>query len=86
MKLFLLAALVFSLNAYSNNVGIKVDSVEPGSTYAQWTLQKGDVIQKINNKELVSLNDLMTHMGTPSSVKSITVLRNKKEVEIKLSK
>ena len=84
MKLILLAALLFSLSAYSNT-GIKVESVEPGSAYSQWTLQKGDVIQKINHKEVASLNDLMEHMGNPSSIKNLTVLRNNKEVEVKLS-
>lgn len=86
MKFILLVTLLFSLNAFSSTNGFKVDSVEPGSAYSQWTLQKGDVIQKINHKEVTSLNDLMAHMGNPSSVKNLTVLRNNKEVEVTISK
>ncbi len=84
MKKVLLAALLFSLNAYSIDSGFKIASVEPGSTYSQWKLQNGDVIQKINNKEISSLNDLMTYMSNPTTVKNIKVLRNNKEIDFKL--
>ncbi|MFZ4712203.1 MAG: PDZ domain-containing protein [Bacteriovoracaceae bacterium] len=86
MKLILLATLLFSLNAFSATTGINVESVEPGSAYAQWTLQKGDIIKQINHKEVTSLNDLMAHLGNPSAVKNLIVLRNNNEVEVKISK
>jgi S1-C subfamily serine protease len=61
-------------------------SVEPGSMYSKWNLQSGDVVQKINDKEVNSLNDLMAYMGNPSSVKNIKVLRNNEEVDLKITK
>lgn len=86
MKLILLATLLFSLNVFSKTAGINVDSVEPGSAYSQWTLQKGDVIKQINHKEVTSLNDLMEHLGNPAAVKNLIVSRNNNEVEVKISK
>ncbi len=86
MKLILLATLLFSLNVFSNTAGINVESVEPGSAYSQWTLQKGDVIKQINHNEVATLNDLIAHMGNPSAVKNLTVLRNNKVVEVVISK
>jgi len=49
-------------------------------------LQSGDVVQKINDKEVNSLNDLMAYMGNPLSVKNIKVLRNNEEVDLKIAK
>lgn len=84
MKLLLIATFLFSLSVYSKTNGFKMTSVEPGSVYSQWNIQSGDVIQKVNNQDINSLNDLMTYMGNPSSVKTLKVLRNNKEVDIKL--
>lgn len=86
MKLLLLVTLLFSFNVYSKSTGLKMTSVEPGSMYSQWNLQSGDVVQKINNKEINSLNDLMAYMGNPSSVKNIKVLRNNEEVDLNITK
>ena len=86
MKLLLLIALLFSFSVYSMATGFKMASVEPGSMYSDWHLQSGDVIQKINNKEINSLNDFMKHAGNPDSVKTIKVLRNNQEVNLKITK
>lgn len=86
MKLILSAALLLSLNAFANSTGVPVGKIEAGSAYSQWTLQEGDVIKKINNKEVASMNDLMAHMGNPKDVKNLTVLRKNKEIEVKISK
>lgn len=85
MKLFAIAALLLSLNAFSATSGMKVEEVTPGSAYSQWKLQVGDVIQKINNKEVSSLNDLMKYMGEPKTVKTLNVLRDNKLMELKLN-
>ncbi len=79
MKFLLLVTLLISLNVYSKTAGFKLASVEPGSNLSQLNLQSGDIIQKINNKEINSLNDLMAYMGNPKSVKNIKILRNNKE-------
>ena len=84
MKLLLIATFLFSLSVHSKTNGFKMTSVEPGSVYSQWSIQSGDVIQKVNNQEINSLNDLMKYMGNPSSVKTLKVLRNNEEVDIKL--
>lgn len=83
MKLLLLVTLLISLNVYSKTAGFKIASVEPGSSLSQLNLQDGDVIQKINNKDISSLNDLMAYMGNPKLVKSIKILRNNKEEDFK---
>jgi S1-C subfamily serine protease len=79
MKFLLLVTLLISLNVYSKTAGFKIASVEPGSSLSQLNLQSGDIIQKINNKEINSLNDLMAYMGNPKTVKKIKFLRNNKE-------
>lgn len=86
MKLLLLVTLLFSFNVHSKSTGFKMTSVEPGSMYSKWNLQSGDVVQKINDKEINSLNDLMVYMGNPSSVKNIKVLRHNEEVDLKITK
>ena len=83
MKLITLAALLFSMNVFSNPAGIPIDSVDPDSAYAQWSLKKGDVIKKINNKEVTSINEFREQVKNPSTVKTLTILRNNKEMEIK---
>lgn len=85
MKLLLLVTLLLSFNVYSKSNGFKMTNVEPGSMYSKWNLQSGDIVQKINDKEVNSLNDLMTYMGNPSSVKKIKVLRNNEEVDLKIT-
>jgi S1-C subfamily serine protease len=84
MKLLLLATFLFSFNVFSKTSGFKVTELVPGSVYSQWSLESGDVIQKINNQDVTTLNDLMKYMGNPSSVKSLKVLRDNNEIDIKI--
>ncbi|MDO9181659.1 MAG: PDZ domain-containing protein [Bacteriovorax sp.] len=85
MKFILLVTLLISLNVYSKTAGFKIASIKPGSSLSQLNLQSGDIIQKINNKDINSLNDLMTYMGNPKSVKSIKFLRNNKEKNVEIN-
>ena len=74
MKFLLLATMMLSLNAFSKTPGFKMTEVTPGSVYSKWNIESGDIVQRINNQEVSSLNDLMKYMGEPSSVKSLRVL------------
>lgn len=85
MKYLLLFTLLISLNIYSKTAGFKIASVEPESSLSQLNLQSGDIIQKINNKNINSLNDLMIFIGNPKSVKSIKFLRNNKEENVEFN-
>ncbi|MBY0414966.1 MAG: PDZ domain-containing protein [Bdellovibrionales bacterium] len=83
MKRLIAVTLLLSLNAFASTTGFKITSVEPGSTYSTWELKEGDTIQKINNKDVASLNDLMGYLGNPTTVKILTVIRDNQEVIIK---
>jgi len=76
-KLICTSLLLMSFTTFAG-MGFIVNEVQPDSFYSKIKLLKGDTIKKINGKEIDGLNQLMSYMGSPGNIKTVTVLRKGK--------
>jgi len=65
-------------------MNFKMTEIVPGSIYSHLNIQEGDIISKINGKEISNLNDIMSMFGRIKDVDhlSITVGRGGNETEL----
>ncbi|KGI56011.1 DegQ family serine endoprotease [Campylobacter sp. MIT 97-5078] len=60
--------------AYSNQSGALITSVEKGSSAELAGLKRGDLVLKVNEKNITSANDLKNYIGTLEPNQKITII------------
>lgn len=60
--------------AYENNEGALVTSVEKGSSAEQAGIKRGDLILKVNNKNIKSASDLRNYIGSLELGKNVVII------------
>ncbi len=83
-KLILLLGCISFVSFAQQNAGFTVMDVEPGDSFSKMKLQAGDIIKKVNEKNVDGVNEVMELIQKPNNVKSLLVVREGKEVEVKL--